>query len=365
MKKIEIFLKNILLNFLLYFSRSKRNQDAKSPEEFSRIMFIRLNRIGDALVTTPLLHLIKQKTNARLYVLCGKKNKDAYQNNKDIDEIIIFDKGINGIFRVLRFIKENQIDCLVDLHDDVSTTVSFILALAKTKYKFALEKENKKIYTGTIPKLNPAKSHIVERLLEIAKLFGIKDIDYSNVRINYKPKESSLDEAKSFVKNNFEKHNFLIGVNISAGSDARFWGIERFKKLLDFLSKFDINILILSAPKDLEEANAISNSFEVNGLQKSKVFCNNEFDLFASIISQIDLLFTPDTMAVHLASAFNKPVFGVYVKYKTNDMIWSPYNTKFDYVVTEEPTLDNVSYEQVIAKFKPFLEKSLAEYSGK
>jgi ADP-heptose:LPS heptosyltransferase len=365
MKKIEVFLKNLLLNFLLYFSRTERNQDKQNPSELSKIMFIRLNRIGDALVTTPLLHLIKQKINPSIYVLCDKKNQDAFQNNEDIDKVIIFDKSINGIFKVLRFIKENQIDCLVDLHDDVSTTVSFIMALAKTKYKFALEKDNKKIYTQTIPKLDPAKSHIIERLLEIAKLFGIKDIDYSNIRINYNPKKSSLDEVTSFVKDNFNEHKFLIGVNISAGSDARFWGIERFKKLLDFLSKFNINILILTAPKDLEKAEVIGNLPKAEGSQEIKIFCSNEFDLFVSMICQIDLLFTPDTMAVHLASAFNKSVFGIYVKYKTNDMIWSPYNTKFDYVVTEEPTLSNVSYDQVIAKFKPFLEKNLAEYSRK
>jgi hypothetical protein len=48
------------------------------------------------------------------------------------------------------------------------------------------------------------------------------------------------------------------------------------------------------------------------------------------------------------------PLFGIYVKYKTDDMIWTPYNTDFEYVVTEEPTLKNISFESVKKKLIPF-----------
>ena len=369
MKRIEIFLRNILLNFLLAISSSKkkssqksdRNVDSNSSLEFSKILFIRLNRIGDALVTTPLLHLIKNNLNPKIYVLCDKKNAVAFQNNDDINEVVIFKKSLHGYLDVLKFIKGNRIDCIVDLHDDVSTTVSFLVALSKVRNKFALEKENKKLYTATIPKLDSRKFHVVERMLELAKLFGINEIDYSDVRIHYQLNEKSINEANTFITENFDIKKLLVGVNISAGSDARFWGIKRFQKLVNFLEESNVNILLLADSKDLDKAKIIAGgqtSSEGASSSKHKLYFSDSFDKFAAMISKIDLLFTPDTMAVHLASAFNKRVFGVYVKYKTEDMIWSPYNVDFDCVVTEEPNLENVTYEQVIAKFKPFLEKS-------
>jgi len=76
-------------------------------------------------------------------------------------------------------------------------------------------------------------------------------------------------------------------------------------------------------------------------------------------MSKIDMLFSPDTATVHLAAIYKVPVFGIYVKYNTEDMIWYPYGCDFDCVITKEPTVQNLSFNDVIAKFKPFLEKYL------
>ncbi len=81
------------------------------------------------------------------------------------------------------------------------------------------------------------------------------------------------------------------------------------------------------------------------------------------MISQLNLLLTPDTMAVHLASAFEIPVFGIYVHYNTDELIWSPYKSDFDCVVTKEPNLKNVTFEEVNKKFNPFLEKQISKYN--
>jgi ADP-heptose:LPS heptosyltransferase len=76
----------------------------------------------------------------------------------------------------------------------------------------------------------------------------------------------------------------------------------------------------------------------------------------------LNVLFTPDTSIVHVASAFEKPVFGLYVKYNTKDIIWAPFKSPFDCVITQEPTLANVSFGSVKQKFIPFFEKFYYEY---
>jgi hypothetical protein len=38
-------------------------------------------------------------------------------------------------------------------------------------------------------------------------------------------------------------------------------------------------------------------------------------------------------------------------------MIWSPYVSEFDCVVTEGPNLVNVTFDEVQYKLKPFLQK--------
>ncbi|MEO8399611.1 MAG: glycosyltransferase family 9 protein [Ignavibacteriaceae bacterium] len=349
MKKIEIFFKNILLKILLAIAKFNRPKNNQNLNNFSRILFIRLNRIGDALVATPLLHRIKVNLNSKIYVLADKKNYFAFNNNSDVDKLLVFKKGIKGILEVIEFIKRERIDTIVDLHDDVSTTVSFIIALSNASNKLGLEKENKIIYTQTVKKLDVKSNHVVERILELSKLFNISK-DKSEIKIHYNLKSESIKKAEEFLKSNFREDKFLIGINISAGNESRFWGVNNFKLLLDFLSNYDLNIILLCAPNDLNLAMEISN--------KIAVFYSKVFDEFAAMIFKLNLLFTPDTMAIHLAAANEVTVFGMYV-HDTEAMIWSPYNTDFKYISTNSPSLKNISFNEVKSKLQPLIDMKM------
>jgi len=347
MKKIEIYLRKFLLNVLLLFRHSSKPVPVDYQNPNTNILFIRLNRIGDALVATPLIHEIRKAVKSKLFLLADKKNHFVFENNNDIDKVVVFEKGLKGIFKVLRFIKDNNINTVVDLHDDVSTTVTFLIALSNAPNKFGLEKANERIYTETVPRLNSENNHVIVRLLEICRLFNIR-YNKDSVNVKYLINEDSERYAFNFLQINKITNSFLVGINISAGSKARFWGVSNYKRLLTLLSSFNVNYLILAAPDDLELANEISED-------STHIYSSKDYNEYAAMISKLNLLFTPDTAAVHLASAFRIPVFGIYVKYNTKDMLWAPYCSKFDYVVTEEPNLDNVSYESVIERFEPFL----------
>jgi ADP-heptose:LPS heptosyltransferase len=351
MKRLEIIFKNFFLNFLLLINPNKKLDSDPVFNQNSKILFIRLNRIGDALVTTPLIHLLKEKLGCEINILADKKNHFIYQNNPSIKEVLIFKKGLKGFIGVYRFIKEKHIDTIVDLHDDVSTTVSFLIALAKTKNKLALKKSNWKIYTQTIERLDSTNKHVIKRNLELLKLFKIS-YNEEEIRVRYFPKQIFKKQADFFITSNKLKSKFLLGINISAGSSARFWGIDRYKKLIELINNYDLNFLVFHDPKDTELANQITDQMNI--------YPSTEyFDIIALGILQLDMLFTPDTSLVHIASMKKIPVFGIYVKYNTTDMIWSPYNTDFECIITEEPTLKNVSFEEVKIKFIPFLENQM------
>ena len=74
MKKIEFLVKNIFLNILLFINRSPKSKKDLTLSPSSKILFIRLNRIGDALVTTPLISAVKKSTKCKIHILSDKKN---------------------------------------------------------------------------------------------------------------------------------------------------------------------------------------------------------------------------------------------------------------------------------------------------
>lgn len=346
MKSIEILLRKFLLKLFLFVKGKEKVFPLPQFNSDSKILFIRLNRIGDALVTTPLFNQLKTKLGCKLFVLADRKNHFIFEHCPDVDETIVHKKGFGGLKKLNEFIKENNINVVVDLHDDVSTTVSLLIASANAKFKFGLEKNNQKIYTHTVKRPDAAKHHIVERVLEIIKLFGLNP-EYSKAKTSYEFEQSSKNTAEIF----FNKYNtdFIVGVNITAGSYARYWGIEKFKKLIQLFEERNINYVLFTTYEKFSDAKLIVD--EKNIYPPSK-----DFDIFAAGIAKVNLLCTPDTSVVHIASMLKIPVFGLYVKYKTDDMIWSPYNSDFEGVVTTEPTLQNISFDEVKNKFIPFLE---------
>ncbi|GBD87091.1 lipopolysaccharide core biosynthesis protein [bacterium BMS3Abin03] len=348
MKRIEIILRKLLLRLLIFLYPAKQKDGKIIFNSKSIVLFIRLNRIGDALVSTPLLKEVKEQTGCKVFVLADANNHFIFEHCPAVDEVIVYKKGS---FNINKLILGKKINTVVDLHDDVSTTVSLIIIKAKVQNKFGLRKYNQKIFTKTIERLNPSDHHIIERIMELRKLFGI-DTDLSKAKVCYECDKSSIEFANDIISRRNLKKRFLLGINITAGSNARFWGADNFKKLISELNKYEINYLIFTTENKLPDAENI--------VDKKYIYPpNKDFDIFAAGISKVDMLFTPDTSVVHIASIYKIPVFGLYVKYKTDDMIWKPYSTDFECIITEEPTLKNVTFNEVQNKFLPFLEKHL------
>ena len=143
-----------------------------------------------------------------------KNNHFVFEHCPSVDTTIKYKKGLKGIQKVKSFIKKNNIDTLVDLHDDVSTSVSFILSTVSAKQIFGLKKENEKLYTHTVERLNSSAHHIIERTLELTKLFGFNP-DYQNAEVDYKIHQKSIDLAESFMNElNGKFNDYIFGCDI-------------------------------------------------------------------------------------------------------------------------------------------------------
>ncbi|NNJ51831.1 MAG: glycosyltransferase family 9 protein, partial [Ignavibacteriaceae bacterium] len=254
MKKLEIFFKNIILNLLLILSRGRISSGKTVFGSNSNVLFIRLNRIGDALVTTPLLTQVKKQTGCKIYVMADKKNYFIFEHCPAVERTFIYNKGLVGLKEMKRLLKNKKIDSIVDLHDDVSLTVSLFLWYVKCQQVFGLKKRNENLYTHTVSRLESTKYHIVERTLELAKLFGLKP-DFQNAFINYKFNTVSKKLAEQYL--NTLNSKFLLGINITAGSKARFWGKSNFIKLIEEIRRFDINYVVFTTTDYFEQAKKI------------------------------------------------------------------------------------------------------------
>lgn len=260
----------------------------------------------------------------------------------------IYKKRLISGVRLARELRREKYDFIIDLMDNPSATSTVLLLVAGGKWNVGLSKENAFVYDLVVPLLSRKDVHIVDRLAEILKVFKI-DPQVEDLRVNYDISPENVKEAERDLSPYKEKYSRIIGINISAGSENRFWGINNYRSLIEKLREFDeqAGVVILFKSVDEEKAREITNNYNFAHLVPTATF-----DYFAGILSKLDFLITPDTSAVHLASAFRIPSVVLYVQSNKDLRVWDPYKSPAKCVVTATDELRTIPIDDVYHAFK-------------
>ena len=348
LSKAELYFKDFLLNSFVTLKSAPKTEGIPEIEVSDTAVFFRLHKIGDALVSTPTIRAFKEKYGCRIVVVAEKRNWFVFKNHPDVDEVICYKKGIKGMLNVIEEVNALRPKVLINLHDRPTTTGSIIMGMIKAKYKLSIhDNRNDRLFTHTAPFLDPYKNHVVERIGAVLRPLKIYPDNTWNVV--FEPSPEAINKAKSFIAQYQSTDHKVMGVNISAGSVARYWGSDNYKSLLDFLSAKKIPYILICSPDDYDLAKQI--------VAENKIACSNSFEEFAAIAQNITLLFTPDTSIVHLASAKSIPVFGLYVRESKGVKNWYPYRSKYDWEIASR-FITEISFEDIKEKLSNFINQN-------
>jgi ADP-heptose:LPS heptosyltransferase len=345
-KRAEYALKRAQL-WLLTRLASLPTPGATSIKDGARVCIIRLNNIGDALVVTPLLRALKEQRSAHVTVICSPRNRVVFAGHPDVDEVIVHPKGVSALWRYAQL--RRAYDAVLDLHDDASTTAAYLVALTRAPVKVALAHGLDELYSATAPLGDIAHEHVLRRLLRVGELVGLS-IPPESANVVFPLPEVDIRYAKDWLQQRTTRNASLVGVNLSAGTAARYWAPERWAAVVGYLTSCGLTPIVLAAPNDRSLAH------EVSALsQSAPVYIESNYRRFAAILPQLSLLVTPDTAIVHLASAFKVPVVGLYVQVRPEVCIWYPYQSRYVAYQTGAATLAHTLPEDVISIMTPFV----------
>lgn len=317
------------------------------------ILVVRLGKIGDIITASFVFDVLKKNfPTSKVTLITLSSNEDVIKYNEKIDNFIYVNKNILSLFQILKLL-HIYFDKIFELNDDPSTTSRMILKLLRGKEKigFAFDKTNK-LLTTSIEQPLKTHSHIIERTAFLLENVGVKfDKDDKRPVLCLGEKEKS--DVSSHL-NNFMKDAQLLSINISAGANIRYWKTDYWIELVKLImSRYSlIKIILLSHPKDKSLRDRLISSFESNLFIIPKYF---KFQHYASYIYFSDMLITPDTSAIHIASAFQKPVIGLYPNYEWSFVSWQPYGTPHRSI---KSSAENISEIQPREVFNAFLELS-------
>ncbi len=305
-----------------------------------KILIIRFSSIGDIVLTTPVVRVLKtQLDNAEIHYATKAKFAGLIAGNPYIDKTHFLDDSIGSFIKELR---KHKFDHVIDLHNNLRSTIIKIALGVKSHSFNKLNWEKWLMVNLKINKL-PSK-HIVDRYLETAKTLGIKN---DSLGLDYFIPES--DEVP--IEWLPETHqNGYVAYAIGGQHFTKKLPIKRMIELCDRINR---PIILLGGKEDFDAGEQVRLFFEKNdasldveeGLgsdfNKRSIIYNacGKYNLnqSASLVKRASHVFTHDTGMMHIAAAFKKEVFSIWGNTIPLFGMY-PYRTKF--TVLENNKLD-------------------------
>ena len=357
---ISNFIKASILRFL---ARHKPiNFEIKNTK---KILFLRYDRIGDMIITTPIFRELKDKfPHVSITVLASKSNHEVLINNPYIDNIVINNKNnfIADLPSLLR-LRKQKFDVCVEFDHSVVPHAILRLKVIKSKKNISIKKEGRYGVSGDELTLydiyteKPQKRHFRDIWLGLLEPFGIKP--QSN---NYDLfiSEKLNDKSRQFLKQ--FSSNFLIGINLEGAVQGKKITFSELEKICKELYKFDnkIKIIILCPPKNFL---LFGKKIEQMGLSYVEIsYKTNTFLDVSALVSHLDLIITPDTSISHVASAFNIPVVTIHENNQDSYELFAPVSELNRTVFSKSTnSLNGFSLDELIFHSSELIELSQKE----
>jgi ADP-heptose:LPS heptosyltransferase len=259
-------------------------------QETLKILVVRFSSIGDIVLTTPVVRMLKKQLNAQVHYLTKSSYVSLLKNNPYIDSVYQID---NSISEVIADLKKEKYDYVIDLHSNLRTQIlKFRLGMpAKSFNKLNMEK-----FMLTNFKLDKMpKIHIVDRYLETVKHLGVKN---DNQGLDFFLSANDKMDISIFPKNYIV---FVIG-----GQHAT--KILPNEKIISIIKKVNKPVLLIGGPEDGYRGEEIAKACNkvVNTCGKYSILHS------ASLVQQATMVITHDTGMMHIAAAFNKKIYSVW-----------------------------------------------------
>ena len=271
-----------------------------------KILVVRLSSIGDIVLTTPVVRMIKKQLNAEVHFLTKSAYITLLKNNSYIDSVYQIEQSINEIIADLK--KENY-DYIIDLHNNLRTQIlRFRLGVSSRSFR---KLNMGKLILTTFKMDSLPKVHIVDRYLDAVTFLGVKN---DNEGLDLFLSNADKVELSLFPKNYIA---FVIG-----GKHAT--KILPNNKIISIIKKVKTPVLLIGGPEDAERGGQIIAQTE------NTINTCGEYSLLQStfLIQQAHSVIAHDTGMMHIAAALKKkiysvwgntvPAFGMY-PYKTDE----------------------------------------------
>jgi ADP-heptose:LPS heptosyltransferase len=307
------FLKKHLLHLLF----DKSGKVPFDPSKIKKMLILRNDRIGDMIVSTPLLRELKAAYPAlQIDVAASSVNEAVIRACPHVSNILIWDWG-SGLdtLKIVLGIRRQRYDVIFSTTNAFSIPWLTRLKLLGAKHligfninKYGTGTQQLGMYDYTVD-CNRDR-HILESYFSALKNFDLKEV---NPRYELFGVEQLPAGPRDFIAELKRRHKGIVCFNYQGSMANRTIASEDAVALCRALAdKYrDHALLVIHPPGDRARAEGIVAAVQRDNVRLS--FATANILELAALIEQCELVISPDTAVIHLASAYNKKVLGFYI----------------------------------------------------
>jgi heptosyltransferase-3 len=283
-----------------------------------RILLIKLRYIGDVILSTPLLPILRKRfPDSSLTFLVNPGTESVLFGNPHLEEITVLPReGWGNQLEFHRKLRQACFDGVVDLTDGDRS--AFLTYWTGASVRLGFNRENRwrgTLYTQVLPSAY-GSMHMVDYHAQALTALGISD-PVGEPELYLRPKDQ--EQGDQLLSSLHIGHSPLVLLYPSARYIFKAWPLERFAALADWLADQGAVVALIGHQREVLLGQQIIN------LTKSKprnVMGKTRLLQLASLMKGSALFVGNDGGPMHMAAAVGCRVLGLFGP--TDPRVWGP-----------------------------------------
>ena len=292
---------------------NRKDQPKPSLSSPRKILFIRLRRSGDIVMTTPAVAALKRALpHVSLTYIVEEPYRRLIEGNPDIDGIILIPphQGLISFLGFILRVRREKFDIVIDFHG--GPRASRITWLSRAGLKVGYELKGKGFfYDIRVPRNREgAPIHSVENHLNLVRAAGVE--------VNAPWPQLILPAARKEEKERIDKlwkdHRLqgakVVVLHIGAGNKFRDWGAPNLGELAGHLAGLPgVRVVLVGSGEDVPRAEEVRKKSPESALSLAGEL--NMIEL-REVIGRATLFVGPDSGPMHIAATTATPIAALF-----------------------------------------------------
>ncbi len=298
---------------LLIYSATVGRLRSRRRRVVRRVLVVRLDHIGDLLMSTPALAAIRRKyPDAEITLATGEWNLPVIENNPNVDRVVVHNSSRytrppyspHPITNLRQSLRGHAPDVVIGLRDDWATLTEWLrrdvqlIDRGRTQIRLWFERRRS----------GEAEQHETVRIREILAGAGIEVPPSADLEMHLSDSERS--DAQRFLAEERLDGPFAV-LQPAATVPLRQWFPDRYADVAHWLHRHHgLRIVIAGAPSEREQARDLAD--RIADISPVDISGRSSLREFAAIVERASLYVGSDGGAMHLATAVGTPTVALF-----------------------------------------------------